>query len=184
MSARAVRISKFLALVLRHDPGRIGLSLDAEGWVDVDDLLGAAADQGFRFTRAELEAVVRDNPKRRFTLDADNNRIRANQGHSLTVDLGLTPLEPPAVLYHGTSQAVLPRILVEGLRPMGRQHVHLSGDVDTAWAVGHRHGPAAVLIVESGPMHIAGHRFYRSANGVWLTDHVPSVYLSESSGGG
>ena len=149
--------------------------------MDVDELLQAAAHNGFRISRAELEAVVWDNPKRRFTLDAENNRIRANQGHSLAVDLGLTPLEPPVVLYHGTSRAVLPRILVEGLQPMGRHHVHLSGDVDTAWAVGRRHGPAAVLIVESGRMHIAGHPFYRSANGVWLTDHVPSLYLSETS---
>src|SRR5688500_2783081 len=113
---REVRISKFLALVLRHDPARIGLSLDAEGWADVDDLLAAAARHGLTFGRAARDEVVRTNPKQRFTLDAAANRIRANQGHSLDIDLGLTPLDPPDVLFHGTSRTLLPAILAEGLR--------------------------------------------------------------------
>lgn len=173
-----MRISKFLALVLRHDPARIGLTLDPKGWADVDQLLTAAARGGLAISREELEAVVRDNPKQRFTLDAEANRIRANQGHSLDIDLGLVPLEPPAVLYHGTGRVTLAAVLDEGLRPMGRRQVHLSADPDTAVAVGRRHGPAVVLIVDSAAMHADGHRFYRSVNGVWLTDQVPSRYLT------
>ena len=179
MADRTVRISKFLALVLRHDPGRIGLTLDRHGWVAVDDLLVAAARHGLTITPPELAEVVRTNAKQRFTLDVEGNRIRANQGHSLDVDLGLTPLEPPPVLYHGTSRAVMAAILAEGLRPMGRRHVHLSADRDTAMVVGRRHGPPAVLLVDSRRMHVDGHRFFRSANSVWLTDVVPATYLTE-----
>jgi putative RNA 2'-phosphotransferase len=180
--SRAVRISKFLALVLRHDPARIGLTVDAEGWVDVDEVLAAARRHGLAISRPELDAVVRNNPKQRFTLDPVGNRIRANQGHSIDVDLGLTAVEPPPVLYHGTSRTVLERILEEGLRPMGRHHVHLSGDAATALVVGRRrHGPAVVLTVDSRRMHAAGHRFYRSVNGVWLTDHVPPGFLTDET---
>lgn len=178
MAGRAVRISRFLALVLRHDPARIGLTLDAEGWADVDALLAAAAGHGLSVSRDELEEVVRGNPKQRFTLDAARSRIRANQGHSLDVDLGLRPVEPPPVLYHGTSRAVLPTILAEGLQPMGRRHVHLCADADTAVVVGRRHGPPVVVVIDSAGMQAAGQRFYRSVNGVWLTDHVPARYLS------
>lgn len=175
---RVVRISKFLALVLRHDPTRIGLTVDGEGWADVDELLSAAQAHGLPISRSELEQVVRDNPKQRFTLDPERNRIRANQGHSVEVDLGLVPVEPPPLLYHGTSRSTLAAILDDGLRPMGRRQVHLSADPETAVAVGRRHGPPVVLVVDSGAMHRAGHRFYRSVNGVWLTGQVPSRYLS------
>jgi len=181
MTARAVRVSKFLALVLRHDPARVGVTLDTGGWADVDVLLAAAARHGMAFGRDELEAVVRDNPKQRFTLDPERNRIRANQGHSVDVDLGLTPVAPPPLLFHGTSRAVLPTILAEGLRPMSRRHVHLSADVDTALAVGLRHGPPLVLTVDAAAMACAGHSFWRSANGVWLTDRVPPGFLSEET---
>jgi putative RNA 2'-phosphotransferase len=177
---RAARISKFLALVLRHEPERIGLTLDIEGWADVDELLAQAARAGLPISRAELDEVVRANPKQRFTLDAPANRIRANQGHSLQVDLGLTPAEPPPQLYHGTSRTVAPVILAEGLRPMARRHVHLSPDAKTALAVGARHGPPVALIVDSGRMHLDGYPFYRSVNGVWLTDLVPPAYLRSS----
>lgn len=179
MSGRAVRVSKFLALVLRHDPGRIGVSLDAGGWVDVDAVLAAAARHGMAIGRAELAEVVRDNPKQRFRLDEDGNRIRANQGHSLEVDLGLAPVEPPPVLFHGTSRAVLPAVRAEGLRPMGRRHVHLSADADTAVEVGRRHGSPVLLTVDSARMHADGLAFFRSVNGVWLTDHVPSAFLTQ-----
>jgi len=174
---RRVRISKFLALVLRHDPGRIGLTLDPEGWADVDELLAAVGEAGLPISRAEVEEVVRSNPKQRFTLDPAANRIRANQGHSLNVDLGLRPIEPPANLYHGTSRAALAAVLAEGLRPMARRQVHLSGDLATALAVGRRHGRPVALVIESRRMHLDGYRFYRSVNGVWLTDHVPPAYL-------
>ena len=174
---RLVRISKFLALVLRHDPGRVGLTLDPEGWADVDELLAAVAGHGLPLSRTELAEVVQANPKQRFTLDPATNRIRANQGHSLDVDLGLIPVEPPPRLYHGTSRGMLRVILTEGVRPMARQQVHLSADPESAAAVGRRHGPPAVLVVDSGRMHADGHRFYRSVNGVWLTGHVPPAYL-------
>ena len=180
MTDRAVRVSKFLALVLRHDPARIRLKLDAGGWADVDALLAAAAESGLAIGRDELEAVVRHNPKQRFVLDAAGKRIRANQGHTLDVDLGLPAVVPPAVLFHGTSRRSLPAILADGLRPMGRRHVHLSADVDTALTVGRRHGPPVVLAVDAAAMAAAGHKFWRSANGVWLTDLVPSRFLTET----
>jgi putative RNA 2'-phosphotransferase len=175
-----VRISKFLALVLRHDPGHIGLTLDSEGWADVGELLAAAEEAGLPISRVELEEVVRTNPKQRFTLDPAANRVRANQGHSIDVDLGLVSLDPPDVLFHGTSRTQVAVILAEGLRPMGRRHVHLSADRDTAVAVGGRHGRPAVLVVDSARMHVDGYLFFRSVNGMWLTDHVPPAYLSDN----
>ena len=146
--------------------------------------MAAAARSGLPFSRSELDEVVRTNAKQRFTLDRAANRIRANQGHSVDVDLGLTPLGPPWVLFHGTSRTVLPAILAGGLRPMGRRHVHLSADPDTALVVGRRHGPPVVLVVDSGRMHADGHRFFRSVNGVWLTAEVPAPYLTEAAGPG
>jgi putative RNA 2'-phosphotransferase len=123
---RLVRVSKYLAKHLRHQPQRLGLALDAAGWVEVDALLRACEQAGFALTRAELEEVVARNDKRRFAFDETGARIRASQGHSIGVDLGLRPLVPPDELYHGTIAAMLPAILDEGLRPMGRHHVHLS----------------------------------------------------------
>lgn len=179
--SREVRISRFLALVLRHDPGRVGLALDRHGWVDVDELVAASARAGVVFTAAELREVVAQSPKRRFALDPEGRRIRANQGHSLPVDLGLTPVAPPPRLYHGTSTGAVGRIRREGVLPMGRAHVHLSADVVTATAVGRRHGPVVVLAVDSAGMHADGHEFFVSANGVWLTGPVPPGYLSATS---
>ncbi|MBO3750658.1 RNA 2'-phosphotransferase [Streptosporangiaceae bacterium NEAU-GS5] len=172
---RLVRISKYLAKHLRHDPGRIGITLDAEGWVNVPVLLKAAAEHGFPITEAELEQVVADNDKQRYALEG--GRIRASQGHSVDVDLGLPPVEPPAVLYHGTVARVLPAIRAEGLRPMSRTHVHLSPDRQTAIRVGSRRGAPVVLEVDAAAMHAEGHEFRRSANGVWLVDHVPPAHL-------
>jgi len=172
-----VRVSKFLALVLRHDPGRIGIELDASGWAGIDELLTASDANGLPMTREELEDVVARNPKQRFVIDAATNRIRANQGHSIEVDLGLMPVAPPAVLYHGTARQTLPRVLADGLQPMGRRHVHLSADEATALNVGRRHGSPVVLVVESQEMHRDGHHFFLSANGLWLTDGVPPTYL-------
>ena len=181
MGSRSVRISRFLSLVLRHDPGRIGLALDRQGWLDVDRLLAASARSGFAFSLAELREVVAGNAKQRFALDPEGRRIRANQGHSLPVDRGLAPAEPPPVLYHGTSAGAVGRILSEGLWPMGRTHVHLSTDETTAEAVGRRHGRAVVLAVDSRRMHADGHPFLDSANRVWLTATVPPSYLSATS---
>nr|WP_043620342.1 RNA 2'-phosphotransferase [Nonomuraea candida] len=172
---RMIRVSKYLARHLRHDPQRIGLALDAGGWVEVEELLRAAATHGFPITAEELRKVVAVNDKRRYTIDG--GRIRADQGHSVPVDLGLTALEPPEVLYHGTVGRFVAAIRREGLRPMSRHHVHLSPDRETAMRVGARRGVPVVLVVASGAMHADGHAFLRSANGVWLTDHVPPDYL-------
>ncbi|WP_285503252.1 RNA 2'-phosphotransferase [Actinokineospora sp. NBRC 105648] len=167
-----IRLSKRLSKVLRHDPGSAGLTLDPAGWVAVDDLLAA-----LRITRPALDRVVAENNKTRFAFDATGTRIRASQGHSVPVDLGLPPAVPPRVLYHGTVAAVLPAIRAEGLLPMRRQHVHLSATVETAVNVGARHGKPVVLTVAAAEMVADGHVFHVSANGVWLCAHVPARYL-------
>ncbi len=174
---RVVKVSKFLSLVLRHDPSAAGIRLDEGGWVAVDELMAGCASAGRHFTRAELNHVVATNDKRRFAFSEDGRRIRASQGHSVAVDLGLADAEPPAVLYHGTSARNLPVVLCEGLRPMSRQDVHLSADVATATRVGARHGRPAVLEVDAAGLAASGHRFRLSANGVWLTDSVPPSAL-------
>ncbi|HEY5835243.1 RNA 2'-phosphotransferase [Streptomyces sp.] len=174
---RAVKVSKFLAMVLRHRPESVGMVLDEGGWVDVDELLAACAAGGRRFSRAELDHVVATNSKKRFAFSADGRRIRASQGHSVAVELGLPPAPPPDVLYHGTAAATLPVILREGLKPMSRQDVHLSADVETAVRVGARHGRPVVLAVDAAGLAAAGHEFRVSANGVWLTDGVPPERL-------
>jgi len=175
--ARLVKISKYLSKHLRHQPERLGLELQPGGWVSVDDLLVACARQNFPLTRAELCDVVARNDKQRYSLDTTETLIRANQGHSVAVDLQLAPVEPPAVLYHGTNDVVVAAIMREGIRKMTRQHVHLSGDPTTATTVGRRHGRPVVLRVDAATMRRDGHVFYRSDNGVWLVDHVPPEYL-------
>ena len=175
--ARTTHISKFLSLVLRHKPDEVGITLDEAGWVDVDVLLAACARHNVPFTLAELHAVVSTNDKKRFAFSPDGLRIRASQGHSVSVDLGLEPITPPEVLYHGTADRFLPGIRAEGLVKMSRQHVHLSATVETASAVGVRHGRLVVLTIRAGDMHRAGRAFYRSANGVWLTEAVPAEFL-------
>jgi len=171
-----VKISKRMSKALRHDPGRVGLTLDPAGWVPVETFLAA-----MRISRAELDEVVAGNDKQRFTVQVGPDgveRIRANQGHSVPVDLGLTPVPPPRVLYHGTSAAVLDSIRATGLHRGGRHHVHLSADTSTAHRVGARRaGPVVILTVDAAAMQRAGHEFYRSDNGVWLTDAVPPEYI-------
>ncbi|WP_138732814.1 RNA 2'-phosphotransferase [Modestobacter excelsi] len=171
--ADVVRLSKRLSYVLRHRPDSVGLTLDDAGWVGVDELLGA-----LRVTRSQLEEVVARNDKQRFALDGSGTRIRASQGHSVGVALGYAPAQPPAELFHGTTQRFLARILVEGLRPGARHAVHLSPDVGTARAVGARRGPPVVLRVDAAAMVAEGAVFSRSANGVWLVDAVPPGHLA------
>jgi putative RNA 2'-phosphotransferase len=181
-SKEQVRLSKRLALVLRHRPETAGLVLDAHGWVSVVDLLAALA-----ISRAELDVVVANDDKSRFVIvsGADGvERIRANQGHSrrVHVDLGLPPARPPATLFHGTPRNNLASILREGLRPRSRQHVHLSPDVATALVVGRRRSAAVVVLeIRAAAMADAGHVFQRSENGVWLTAGVPAAFLGEHS---
>jgi len=172
-----VRASKFLSLVLRHRPEHIGITLDSAGWVAVDELLAAARRTGFPLDRATLERVVAENDKRRFALSTDGARIRASQGHSVGVELGLKPQTPPDVLFHGTAARFLESIRREGLKPGSRTHVHLSADEETARVVGRRHGSPVVLGVEAGTMHRDGHEFLCSENGVWLAQAVPARYL-------
>jgi putative RNA 2'-phosphotransferase len=176
-NARLVRVSKYLSKHLRHQPQRIGLQLQLGGWVDVADLLQACARHGFSLSRAELDEVVAHNDKQRFAFDADGIRIRAQQGHSVPVDLELAPTEPPSVLYHGTVARNLDAILRAGLLPMSRHHVHLSADAATARVVGARRGTPVILTVDAAAMHRDGFQFFRSGNGVWLVEHVPPRYL-------
>jgi len=176
MDAR--RLSKLMSLVLRHSPTRVGITLDAAGWVPVDDLVAALKRSGALCTRRDIEDVVRSSDKQRFTIDASTDRIRANQGHSIPVELELPTAVPPVVLYHGTPVRNLDSIQRQGLVKGSRHAVHLSGDIDTAYAVGSRRAPSVVLAIDSAAMHEAGHRFLVSANGVWLVDKVPPKYLS------
>jgi putative RNA 2'-phosphotransferase len=171
------RTSKFLSLVLRHEPQRIGLQLDPAGWVDVDVLLAACRNHGTLIEREELDEVVATSEKKRFAFSDDCRRIRASQGHSIEVSLGYTPKTPPPRLFHGTATRFLDSIRAEGLTKRERHHVHLSADAETAHRVGQRHGKPAVLIVMADAMHAVGHAFFLSENGVWLTDEVPANFI-------
>lgn len=174
---RRVRISKFVSLVLRHEPHKAGLTLEQGGWVRIEDLIAGAATAGCHFTRDELETVVERCDKQRFAIDEAGTQIRANQGHSTEVDLQLEPAEPPAELFHGTAERNLAGVLRGGLLKMARHHVHLSSDTQTATKVGARHGKPVLLAIDAAKMRADGHVFYFSANGVWLVDHVPPQYL-------
>lgn len=175
---RLLRLNKYLSKHLRHRPDRLGLELGAGGWVAVDALLEACARQRFPISRKELEDVVARNDKKRFAFDPSGTLIRAQQGHSVPVDLLLEPVKPPAELYHGTPERNLKTILCGGLRSMGRHHVHLSADEATASTVARRRGRPVVLVVDARAMRRDGWDFYRSGNGVWLVEHVPPRYLS------
>lgn len=169
-------LSKMLSYLLRHNPGSIGLTLDPQGWALIDDILQKSEHS---VTRAQILEVVILSDKQRFALSDGATRIRANQGHSFAVDLGLTPKTPPDILYHGTSEASLPFIMQQGLLRQERQHVHLSSDQETARTVGARYGKPVVLIISSGEMFLDNYVFYQSQNGVWLTQHVMPKYLGQ-----
>lgn len=175
---RQKRISKFLSLVLRHQPELIGIVLDAQGFTPVEDLIAKSHRHGMRFSEAELQEVVAGSDKQRFALSDDGRLIRANQGHSVPVDLALEPVAPPDVLYHGTVAKFLDSIREKGLLKGQRHHVHLSPDEATAKAVGSRRGTPVILTIDSARMHAEGILFYHSANGVWLTDRVPPGFIA------
>ncbi len=175
---RLVKVSKYLSKHLRHDPTGLGLTLAPGGWVSVDDLLTALSQCRLSLSRAELDEVVVRNSKQRFSFDQTGTLIRANQGHSVEIDLQLQPAVPPDTLYHGTGHQTAPLIAREGLQKMRRHHVHLSSDRETARAVGARHGRPVIFTINTSAMALAGHVFYRSDNGVWLTDAVPAEFLT------
>ena len=177
MTASTVRWSKLLSRILRHDPASVGITLDPAGWVEVDTLLSALREHGHRLSRAHLQQLVSTSDKQRFAIDPVTDRIRANQGHSIAVDLGLPPAVPPDRLYHGTPVRNVDSILADGIHRGARHDVHLSPDVETARRVGARRGRCAVLVVDAGAMHHDGHLFRVSANGVWLTSQAPARYL-------
>lgn len=180
MDRDLVRISKFLSLVLRHRPEAIGLTLDEHGWAEVDELLSRAARNKRKISMETLLRVVNENDKQRFAFNADETRIRASHGHSLSIDLGLEAIGPPELLFHGTATRFLASIQKKGLLRQKRQYVHLSADYETAVKVGQRHGRPAVLVIASADMARDGYRFFLSENHVWLTDHVPPGYISIS----
>ena len=177
----ARQLSRFLSLILRHEPQKIELSLDTAGWVGVDELLGAMQAHGKTVTRSQLDFVVANNDKRRFAFSEDGARIRAQQGHSVEIEYEYEPIVPPVTLYHGTATRVLDTIRIEGLRRMSRSHVHLSGDYDTAFKVGMRHGKPVVLRVDAATMHAEGFAFFKTPNQVWLVDAVPPKFLTEAN---
>ncbi len=180
MSSAIVRTSKFLSLVLRHKPEKIGIALDSQGWVAVENLISAMDRHGKKVDRNQLEEVVALNDKKRFEFSQDGERIRACQGHSVAVDLDLESLAPPAQLFHGTVERFLDSIMKSGLLKQSRQHVHLSDTREVALSVGARRGQALLLTIDASAMANEGYLFFRSNNGVWLTDHVPARFLQVS----
>ena len=172
-------ISRFISLILRHKPEAIGITLDEHGWADVEELIAGIAKQQ-PFTMEMLEEIVRTDEKQRYSFNESKPLIRANQGHSVPVDVELEEKTPPEILYHGTGQKYTESIDRQGLVPRSRLYVHLSPDYDTAVKVGRRHGTPVVYRVHSGSMAADGYRFFLSANGVWLTKEVPSGYLTKS----
>lgn len=180
MSDLHINTSKFLSYVLRHEPQSIGLSLDREGWTDIDALIAGAKTSGRVLDRELIRAVVAGNDKKRFALSDDGQRIRAVQGHSTQdVAIAYEAKIPPAVLYHGTAVRFLDSIMAEGLRPGQRQHVHLSENVGTATEVGRRYGEPVVLAVDAEGMLRQGFEFFQADNGVWLTGKVPVEFLEK-----
>jgi putative RNA 2'-phosphotransferase len=171
------RTSKLLSYVLRHRPAEAGITLDLQGWVAIDALLAGLAARGTVLTRADLDRIVAADSKRRYAYSEDGARIRANQGHSVDVELGYEPATPPPLLYHGTALRNLDSILATGLDRRERHHVHLSATIATARQVGARHGRPVVLHVDAARMHADGFAFFVTANGVWLVERVPPAYL-------
>lgn len=170
--------SKFLSLILRHKPETIGITLDEHGWAEVEALI-EGIQKNRPFDMEMLEEIVRTDNKQRYSFNEDKTLIRANQGHSIPVDVELQEVTPPEFLWHGTGQKYAESIDCTGLVPKSRLYVHLSGDCGTAMKVGKRHGKPVLYRVHSGRMAEDGYVFYRSVNGVWLTKHVPVKYLEK-----
>ena len=174
------KTSIFISLILRHKPETIGISLDQHGWANVDELInGINKTDDYHIDMGILEEIVRTDNKQRYSFNEDKTKIRANQGHSINVDVELKEAEPPEQLFHGTGEKYVASIRKEGLIPKSRLYVHLSKDKETAEKVGARHGKPHIFFVHSGKMFRAGYKFYLSENGVWLTKAVPPEFLGE-----
>lgn len=176
---RLERLSKFISMILRHKPQVIGITLDEHGWADVDELIKGINETGeeIEFSKDTLETIVKTDKKQRYSFSQDRTLIRANQGHSIPVDVELEKKEPPKVLYHGTGVKSVKAIQEQGLLPMERLYVHLSIDVKTATNVGKRHDTPVIFQVNAEQMQKDGYDFFQSVNGVWLTKEVPAKYL-------
>ena len=174
---RKTKISKFLSLILRHQPEVVGLTLEENGWIEVQKLIKACADYGKSFTFAELKSVVETNDKKRFAFNEDETKIRANQGHSVEIEIEFEKKLPPDILYHGTAEKNVGIIFAEGLKKMSRHHVHLSVETETATKVGMRYGKPVIFQIDTVAMIAEGFEFYVSANGVWLVEYVPPKFL-------
>ena len=170
------KVSKYLSLILRHKPEEAGISLDAHGWANVKDLIDGVSKK-YKFNMEMLEEIVLTDDKQRYSFNEDKTKIRANQGHSVNVDVGFEEVEPPEFLYHGTAKKYVDSIKETGIMKKSRLYVYLSGDYNTAVMVGKRHGEPVILCVKSGKMYADGYKFFKSKNGTWLTDFVPVEYL-------
>lgn len=170
-------VSRYISLILRHKPDVIGITLDEHGWANVNDLILGVEKNNPGFNMEVLEEIVKTDSKQRYSFNEDKTLIRANQGHSIPVDVELEEKEPPEFLYHGTGEKNVTSINQQGLIPKSRLYVHLSKDIETAKNVGKRHGKEVVYLVNSKQMYEDGYKFYLSVNGVWLTKQVPVKYL-------
>jgi len=179
MANKQDKLSVFISLVLRHNPDAAGIKLDKHGWANVDELINGIGNTGRRIDMSILEEIVASDQKKRYSFSDDRRLIRANQGHSISVDVELKEEEPPMFLYHGTAKRFLDSIDIEGLKPMSRLYVHLSKDIETALKVGSRHGQTIALKICSKEMFDEGYKFFLSENGVWLTKQVPIKYIHE-----
>lgn len=174
-----IKCNKYLSLILRHHPETIGIALDPHGWADVDELILKVNQTGrYVLGKTILEEIVRTDNKQRYSFNEDHSRIRANQGHSIQVDVDLEEKIPPDILYHGTGEKSVASILQQGLKPQSRLYVHLSPTLEVARQVGSRHGKPVIFQVDAGKMSVDGIPFYLSKNGVWLVKEVPPKYLS------
>jgi len=179
ISKEDMKISKFISLVLRHRPEEIGLILDEYGYMSTSDLIKGINEKGYKVTFIDIERIVKEDDKQRYSFNDDKTKIKANQGHSVNINLELKSIEPPNVLYHGTATRFSESICKEGIKKQNRQYVHLSADIETATKVGKRHGELVVFRVNSQQMYEDGCEFYLSENKVWLTDYVPIKYFSK-----
>ncbi|CUU49204.1 RNA 2'-phosphotransferase [Clostridium beijerinckii] len=177
ISNKDMRISKFISLILRHKPEEIGLTLDEYGYINTSDLIKGLNKKGYKVTISDIERIVAEDGKQRYSFNNDKTKIKANQGHSIKVNLELQAVEPPKVLYHGTATRFMDSICRESIKKQNRQYVHLSADIETATKVGKRHGELVIFKINSEQMNKDGYKFFLSENKVWLTDYVPAKYF-------